>query len=343
MFRALTVALVAAGTVWGLADRADAFHGKVRARCIAYYPGLYSYGYCGCPPCPPPPYTYPCSWSYPKYCAGGCWSGRLLCATGCPKKRHCFGSCLFGHGCFGCGVGGSAACGYGYCGSGGSCGGGFCDGGYACGYGSCGGCGDCDGGCIGGCDGGCGSCDGGCAGGCGAGGCSIGGGGCDNCVSGGAPVDGPRSDEKVLYDGPAAGAPVHGEQVPPAPEPDPSAALRRGTPFRLTSNAEEVGGRDGSGDFSRGLRAFWDSNMTDALSGFEAASAAEPANALYRYYAALAVYNTHGADAAADWLSQAVEAERQTPVAGYGRRMERVQGQQRMWIERARQNAGLVK
>ena len=302
MFRGLTAVLVAAGTVWGLADRAEAFHHVVRARCIAYYPGLYSFGCCGCPPCPPPPYTYPCVYRYPKFCGHfkSCWNGRLLCATGCRRGGLCGFGC--GYGCFGCGVGGCAPRGYGYCGGCGTgCG--------ACGS-SCGACGD---------------------GSCGTGGCDSCGGG--NCQIGGGASAGRsyQTDEKVLYDGPAPGP-----EQNPAPEPDPSAGIMR-SPFHLASSAQ----RDGSNDFARGLRAYWDNNMTDALRSFEAAAAAEPHNALYHYYRALALYNLSGAEAAGEWLQQAVELEREAPVANWGRRMERVQGRPRLWLEQARQNADL--
>ncbi len=141
MVRGLTAMLVAVGTVWGLADSAEAFHHVVRARCIAYYPGLYSFGCCGCPPCPPPPYTFPCVYRYPKFCGpyASCWNGRLICATGCYRPKRC----RLGCGLFHCRLRGCAPCGYGFCG----------------------GCGD-----------GCGSCG---AGGCSVGGCDAG--GCDHC------------------------------------------------------------------------------------------------------------------------------------------------------------------
>ncbi len=294
MRRALTMAIVAASALWCAADSAEAFHHTVRVRCIAYYPGLYSYGFCGCAPCPPPPYTFPCTYRYPKFCGRykTCWTGRLICST-----------------CRGC-----APCGYG-CGYG--CGG--------CGYG----CGSCAAGC-GGCGYGCGSCATGCGSSCGAG-------GCDSCNVGSASAGQSfEAGEKVLYDGPAAGAPSH--DAPPEPQADPSASLLRG-PFRLTSNAKSQA--DGSNDFARGLSAYWDGNATLALQSFDAAAAAEPQNALYHYYRALAFYQLQGADAAAEWLQRAVEIERQSPIAGWGKRMERVQGQPRLWIEQARSAAGV--
>ena len=81
--------------------------------------------------------------------------------------------------------------------------------------------------------------------------------------------------------------------------------------------------------------------MTSALEAFEAAKAAEPENPLYAYYRALAMYNLYGADAANDWLAQAVTLERDTPIPHWGRRMERVQGRARIWVEQARAAAGI--
>ncbi len=81
--------------------------------------------------------------------------------------------------------------------------------------------------------------------------------------------------------------------------------------------------------------------MTVAVQSFEAAAAAEPQNAMYHYYRALALYNLSGAEAAGEWLQQAVELEREQPVPNWGRRMERVQGRPRLWIEQARRDAGL--
>ncbi len=331
MRRVLLAVMVAAGAVGVLAQEANAFHHKIHTRCIAYYPGLYSFGYCGAP-CPPPPYTFPCTYSYPKYCGpfASCYDGRVLCSTG--KHHGCFArhaakhaakrfysgcgyGCGLGYGYGGCGLRGCAPCGYG------------------CRY-ACGGCGDC-GSCGDGCNSG--SC-GGCATG---GGCAIGG-GCQNWETGSSAgvTEGGQSynaDEKVLYDGPADKAPS--TTPPPTPEPDPSASIFR-RPFRLTSVASQQQG-DGSKDFALGLRAYLDNNMNGALEAFEASVAAEPQNALYAYYRALAMYNLQGAEGANDSLAQAVELERQTPIAQWGKRMERIQGRARIWIEQARVAGGI--
>jgi hypothetical protein len=316
MRRTVLAAILVSLAAGGLASKADAFHGhKIRTTCIGYYPGLYSYAPCGYGY---PPYVYPCTYKFPKFCGHrkACYRGYVTCTTPNPY-------------CYGCGYG----CGYG----GGSCGSACLIGGCGdCGYG----CGDCYG--CGGCDG-CGACDGGCSdlGGCG-GGCAMGG-GCSGCsggdyAAGPAAVDGAESGERVLYDGPAAGAPGVTPAPAPAPAPEPSAENTQ-TSFRTASQTQIR--REVSPAFTRGLRAYWDGSMNDALQSFDAASAADPRNALYQYYRALAYYNVAGEDAANQWLAQAVELERQAPIANFGRNMERVQGRARLWLEQARRDAGL--
>ena len=95
--------------------------------------------------------------------------------------------------------------------------------------------------------------------------------------------------------------------------------------------------------FEKGLTAYRQHSLTDAAASFNMASETEPENALYHYYLALATYELAGAEAASDTLEKAVQAELAEPVKDWGRRMERVQGRGRVWIERARRDAGLVR
>jgi tetratricopeptide (TPR) repeat protein len=81
----------------------------------------------------------------------------------------------------------------------------------------------------------------------------------------------------------------------------------------------------------------------EALQAFETAANAEPTNALYRYHLALALYDLSRTEAAQEALSTAVNLERDEPIADWGKRMERVQGRGRVWVERARTAAGLVR
>lgn len=99
----------------------------------------------------------------------------------------------------------------------------------------------------------------------------------------------------------------------------------------------------GNAAFQNGLDSFRKGSMNEALGAFETAAQADPQNALYHYHRALALYDVSGPDAAADALRQAVQAEQREPVKDWGKRMERVQGRSRVWIEKARREAGLVR
>jgi thioredoxin-like negative regulator of GroEL len=84
-----------------------------------------------------------------------------------------------------------------------------------------------------------------------------------------------------------------------------------------------------------------DGATTEALQAFETATNAEPTNALYQYHLALALYDLARTEAAQQALATAVNLERDEPIAGWGKRMERIQGRSRVWVERARIAAGL--
>jgi tetratricopeptide (TPR) repeat protein len=140
----------------------------------------------------------------------------------------------------------------------------------------------------------------------------------------------PSGNGEIIYDGPVP---------PPVPQPADNSsafnAIRR--PFQLTSNQSQE--RDGSAAFERGVSLFRSKSYSDAISAFDGALAAEPRNALYQYYRAMSLFEVHGADAASDVLRQAVELEREQPVANWGKRMERIQGRSRVWVETARRAA----
>ena len=201
------------------------------------------------------------------------------------------------------------------------------------GYGSCGGscgtgCGDCYG-----CNGGCGGCgDGACGGNCGdgaCGGCSSGcAAGCSGCTSG------QQGGGDVIYDGPAAA-----DQPAPPPVPTNEASLKGNAQYRLVSQAAA----SGAADFDKGLASYRARSFANALQAFEAAATAEPDNAMYQYYRALTLFDLNGAEAGSEALQQAVELEKRDAVPQWGKRMERVQGRGRLWIEKARREAGLVR
>lgn len=107
----------------------------------------------------------------------------------------------------------------------------------------------------------------------------------------------------------------------------------------LISNAQQ----DGSAAFAKGMTAFRSRSLTEAVGSFETAAAAEPNNAIYQYHLALALYDLNGAEVASDALQRAVALEQREPIENWGKRMERIQGRSRAWIEAARREAGLVR
>ncbi len=127
----------------------------------------------------------------------------------------------------------------------------------------------------------------------------------------------------------------------PTPAPNEPSAAAEGSPFRLTGLVQN--GEGGVPAFERGLAAFRYGSMDDALRAFTTAVDAEPSNVIYHYYRALAMFEVAGADAAQDALATAVEVERREGVENWGKRMERVQGRGRLWIEKARRDANLVR
>ncbi len=127
------------------------------------------------------------------------------------------------------------------------------------------------------------------------------------------------------------------QAAPEAAPADHSASVQQSN-FRLASAVR----RDGSAAFDKGVTDFRQGRKREALTDFETAASAEPDNALYHYYRALAQYDVDGAEAAQGALQQAVEAETREPIKNWGKRMERVQGRSRLWIESARRSAGLV-
>ena len=162
-----------------------------------------------------------------------------------------------------------------------------------------------------------------------------------DCVSGGCGSDNSSGaidlppGAKIISDR------VLGEGQTPTPAPDERSAVAEGSPFRLIGLVQN--GEGGPPAFERGLAAFRNGSMNDALRAFTAAAEAEPSSAIYHYYRALAMFEVAGADAAQDSLATAVEVERREGVENWGKRMERVQGRGRLWIEKARRDANLVR
>jgi hypothetical protein len=134
---------------------------------------------------------------------------------------------------------------------------------------------------------------------------------------------------------------IGGDDSPPMAADDQSAAMNRSV-FRLTGLKQEDAAA-GAPAFERGLAAYRGGSKNDALSAFTAASEAEPSNAVFQYYRALAMFDVAGAEAAQDVLAEAVDLEKREGVKNWGRQMERVQGRSRLWVEKARREAGLIR
>jgi tetratricopeptide (TPR) repeat protein len=111
-----------------------------------------------------------------------------------------------------------------------------------------------------------------------------------------------------------------------------------GPRYRLVSQRQ-----DGSAAFQKGVTLFRQGTMSEALGSFEQAASAESENALYQYYRALAMFSLAGAQGAEEALQKAVELEKSEPIKDWGKRMERVQGRGRVWVEQARRATGLAR
>jgi hypothetical protein len=240
---------------------------------------------------------------------GGDWGG------GCGCGGHGWG----GHGC---GKWGGGGCGWGGHGCG-KWGGGGCGkwGGGGCGWGGHG-CGKWGGG---GC--GCGNkgtwIHGGKWGGCGCGkwfghgcGCDL---GCDDCTS----VNGGHN-----------AVPAKGPVPTPAPPQAEESTANGPMLFRSVLHEQSV-----NPTFAQGWQAYRSGNYGEALETLSDVAASDPRNAAAHYGLALAQLE-HGDQSSADsTLARAAAIETEQPVAGFGRLMERVQGQRRVWLEAARQQA----
>jgi hypothetical protein len=201
--------------------------------------------------------------------------------------------------------------------------------------------------CRGGCESSCGyGCDAG-AGGCDAGGCAAG--GSDGVWYGGEyPSETPSESYGVPVEShgvptESQGVPIESQGIPPPPDPV-SVPYNDSTTYHLPqqSHVRQVSFRDvSSAALAEGLHLFWDERYTEAEQALTEAAKADPHNALTRYMLALSLRRSGQAAAADAVLSDAIEAEKQTPIASWGAQMQRVQGADRIWLEDARYAAGL--
>jgi hypothetical protein len=89
--------------------------------------------------------------------------------------------------------------------------------------------------------------------------------------------------------------------------------------------------------FAAGLEKYRDGLYDEAVKLFSAATEAAPTDAKYAYFHALALYSAGKKTEAEAAVANAAELEDAAPVANWGRAMERVQGEARIWVEAARQ------
>ena len=109
-----------------------------------------------------------------------------------------------------------------------------------------------------------------------------------------------------------------------------------------TSNAGPIdsrpafAARQARSHFESGLTSFWQGQYEEALVEFDSATKAAPSQAKYAYFHALALYGAGREADALTVVAAAVELEQDTRSLNWGRMMERVQGNPRLWIESAR-------
>ena len=91
--------------------------------------------------------------------------------------------------------------------------------------------------------------------------------------------------------------------------------------------------------FAAGLEKYRDGLFAAATENFAAATQAAPADAKYAYFHALALYSVGKKVEAESQIAIAIELDSAAPIANWGRAMERVQGEARLWVEAARQKS----
>ncbi|MEX2118947.1 MAG: tetratricopeptide repeat protein [Pirellulales bacterium] len=136
-------------------------------------------------------------------------------------------------------------------------------------------------------------------------------------------------------DGCSAGSYVTGVYGPPGYNEGPTAV--EGQRIRASASIyREVAFQHDASSMQQGLHAFWAGDLAQAEQAFTAATASDASNPMALYFLALIQHQMGDVEAAEPTLGRAVELERRAPVLDWGRRMERVQGQHRLWLEEAR-------
>jgi hypothetical protein len=150
-----------------------------------------------------------------------------------------------------------------------------------------------------------------------------------------------KTCDATAADAEAALAELDAQRVcEPVAEVIPAAASAVVLPASIKIEVADVETEDraaASRHFADGLDQYRDGLYEKAIASFAAATSAAPTDAKYAYFHALALHSAGKKAEAEARLAIAIELEAAAPVANWGRAMERVQGEARIWVETARQ------
>ncbi len=127
-------------------------------------------------------------------------------------------------------------------------------------------------------------------------------------------------------------------EVPEPPTVAASASLRLASLTQTQTDEQTAADR-----FAAGLAHYRTGSYQAAMEAFEAALNADAKNAKYAYFSALTQREV-GQLQRADWfLALGLQLEQAEPIANWGRVMQRVQGQGRIWMETARSQGSVLR
>jgi hypothetical protein len=142
------------------------------------------------------------------------------------------------------------------------------------------------------------------------------------------PYDSAPAPPAALYNAPAI--------LGAMPAAEPQAEEEKPEPVLIVSMQKKAGADAALDLFTSGLKLYSDGAFDAAAREFAAAAELAPAKAKYVYFQALATYQKGDAVAAAELVKTAVSVENANLGESWGRMMERIQGQHRIWLEEAR-------
>jgi len=177
---------------------------------------------------------------------------------------------------------------------------------------------------------------------------------CDNgCIDGGCvsgshygyehgDVAGEQIIEGQTYEPEAIGSPILiDEQDHPAADDSTGIDHRAGSFTQLASHRKQAAAD--SPELRRALADVYQGDYHNALYRLSEAVERGSQDPLTRYLLALCQYQIGDTETAAATLREAVRLEGENPIINWGRRMQRIQGRPRLWIEQARRDAEVVR